>query len=71
MALIKDMSKWMRKFPLVITDVNNDSAIVFNLVSVYDCIALCNLSAQSTSVQLRLIFTPHASMTPDRFGPTI
>ena len=52
--------------------VTNDSAIVFSLIYVYDCIAPGNLSAQSTSAHLRLVFTPHVlKLVPDRFGPTI
>ena len=52
--------------------VSNDGAVVFSLVSFYYCIALGNLSAQSTSAQLRPILMPNAlKLTPDRFGPMI
>ena len=52
--------------------VTNDNAIVFSLFSVYDCIAPGNLSAKSTSAQLRLTFTPHAlKLMPDRFDSMI
>ena len=52
--------------------ITNDGAEVFSLVSVYDCIAPGNLSAQSTSAQLRSILMPYAlKLTPDRFGPVI
>ena len=52
--------------------VTNDGAVVFSLVSIYDCIAPDNLSAQSTFAQLRTILTPHVlKLMPDRFGPMI
>ena len=52
--------------------VTNDGAVVFSLVSIYDVTSLGNLSAQSTSAQLRPILTPHALiLLPDRFGPMI
>ena len=52
--------------------ITNDGAVVFRFVSVYDYIAPGNLSAQSSSAQLRPILTPHAlKLMPDRYGPTI
>ena len=52
--------------------VTNDGAVVFSLVHIYDCIALGNLSAQSTSAQLGPILAPHVlKLMPDRFDPTI
>ena len=46
--------------------ITNDGAVVFSLVSIYDCIAPGNLPGQSTSAQLRPILTPHVlKLTPD------
>ena len=46
--------------------VIDDSAVVFSLVSVDNCIAMSKLSAQSSSAQLRPVFTPHMlKLVPD------
>ena len=50
--------------------VTNDSAIVFSLVSIYDCIAPGNLSVQSTSAQRRPILMSYVlKLMPGRFSP--
>ena len=62
----------LKCFPLllwVMVVVTNDSALVFSLVFVCDCIVLGDLSVQSTAAQLRLIFTPHTlQLMPNRFA---
>ena len=53
----------------VMAVITNDGVVVFNLGSIYDCIASDNLSRQSTFAQLRPILTPHAlKLTPDRLA---
>ena len=72
LALIEDMLNCMPQLLWIMAVATNDSAIVFSLISIYDCIAPCNLSELSTSAQLRLIFVPYAlKLIPNKFGPTI
>ena len=51
LALTKDMTKCMPQLLWVMAVVTNDGAVVFSLVSIYDCIAPGSLSAPGNPLQ--------------------